>query len=164
MTDLSEENLDTIDKANLNAQHIKSILSVPISFGLNRIGVMTLHCFDMEDRLKENDLLLLQSFASQAAIAIHNAKLHTEMQRSLEEVTHLSKKLQEANALLAKRTDIHNLLTRLSLQNKGLDGIIREMNKLTEKKLVYADYLEGSCYPEHRAQQAINLDHLFYSL
>ena len=161
MTDLSQENLDTLEKANFNAQHIKSILSVPISFGLNRIGVMTLHCFELEDGLKENDLLLLQSFAAQAAIAIHNAKLHTEMQRNLEEVTHLSKKLQEANTLLAKRTDIHNLLTRLSLQNKGLDAIIKEMNKLTEKKLVYADYLEGRCYPEHRAQQAINLDHLF---
>ena len=161
MTDLSQENLDTLEKANFNAQHIKSILSVPISFGLNRIGVMTLHCFELEDGLKENDLLLLQSFAAQAAIAIHNAKLHTEMQKNLEEVTHLSKKLQEANTLLAKRTDIHNLLTRLSLQNKGLDAIIKEMNKLTEKKLVYADYLEGRCYPEHRAQQAINLDHLF---
>ena len=92
---------------------------MPISFGLNRIGVMTLHCFELEDGLKENDLLLLQSFAAQAAIAIHNAKLHTEMQRNLEEVTHLSKKLQEANTLLAKRTDIHNLLPGYPFKIRG---------------------------------------------
>jgi len=57
------------------------ILTFPVSFGTNRIGVMALHCFDIEDGLSEIDLHLLQSFASQAANALYNAKLHTELQK-----------------------------------------------------------------------------------
>ena len=162
MDDLSKENFDCIDKAHYKNQHIKSILSVPVSFGTKRIGVMTLHCFDIEDGLSKTDILLIQSFASQAAIALHNANLHTEVQKTLDEVTHLSQRLKETNALLEKRTDIHNLLTGLSVQNKGLSAIILEMNKLMDMNFVYADYLEGKSVPQHDKHLAKSLDDIFF--
>ncbi|MFJ8257147.1 helix-turn-helix domain-containing protein [Peribacillus asahii] len=162
MSDLSKENLDILNKAHPNSQNIKSILAVPVSFGTKRIGVMTFHCFDIEDGLSETDLLLLQSFASQAAIALHNAQLHTEVQKNLDEVTHLSQRLQETNALLEKRTEIHNHLTKLSVQNKGLKAIIIEMNKLMERNLVYADYLEGNYIPQHIKHFAERIDDIFF--
>ena len=162
MSDLSKENFDCINKAHHNSQNIKSILSVPVSFGTKKIGVMTFHCFDIEDGLSETDFLLFQSFASQAAIALHNAQLHTEVQKSLDEVTHLSQRLKETNALLEKRTEIHNHLTELSVQNnKGLKAIIIEMNKLMERNLVYADYLEGNFVPQHIEHFAKSLDDIF---
>lgn len=161
MSDLSKENFDIINNAHHNNQNINSILSVPVSFGTKRIGVMTLQCFDVEDSLSETDLLLLQSFASQAAIALHNAQLHTEVQKSLDEVTHLSQKLKETNALLEKQTEIHNHLTDLSLQNKGLKAIIIEMNKLMERNVVYADYLEGNFVPQHAENFTKSLDDIF---
>lgn len=163
MDDLSEENFHLIDNAHPNNQHIQSLLSVPVSFGAKPIGVMTFHCFDVEDRLNETDFLLLESFASQAAIALHNAQLHTEVQKSLAEVTHLSQKLKETNALLGKQTEIHNHLTELSVHNnKGLKGIIKEMDRLMERKLVYANYLEGSCIPEHIKYFDKSLDDIFF--
>ncbi|MDQ0999737.1 sugar diacid utilization regulator [Neobacillus niacini] len=162
MSDLSKENFDFIDKAHHNNQKIKSILSVPVSFGAKRIGVMTFHCFDIEDGLSETDLLLLQSFASQAAIALHNAQLYTEVHKSLDEVTHLSQRLKETNALLEKRTYIHNHLTELSVQKKGLKAIIIEMNKLMDRNLVYADYLEGNYVPQHIKHFAKSLDDIFF--
>jgi sugar diacid utilization regulator len=162
MGDLSKENFDCIDKAHYKNEHIKSILSVPVSFGTKRIGVMTLHCFDVEDGLSETDILLLQSFASQAAIALHNANLHTEVQKTLDEVTHLSQRLKETNAMLEKRTDIHNLLTGLSVQKKGLSAIILEMNKLMDIDFVYADYLEGTIVPKRDKNLAKSLDDLFF--
>lgn len=161
MTNLSEENLEFITKAHQNSPTIKSILSVPVAIGTKTMGVMTFHCFDIEDGLSETDLLLLQSFASQAATALYNAQLHTEVQKSLDEVTHLSKKLKETNAMLEKRTEIHTHLTKLSVQNKGLEAIILEMNKLMERKLVYADYLEGNYVPQHIKHIATILDDIF---
>lgn len=160
MRDLRKENFNCIKRSHCY-QTIKSIMSVPISFRSKRIGVMTLHCFEKEEILSKTDLLLLQSFASQAAIAIHNAQLHTVVQKSLDEVTHLSKNLREANRILAKRTEIHNLLTRLSIQNRGLDSIIVEMNKLMEKKFFFADYLKGKCIPEHNTHFVKSLDDIF---
>ncbi|MFB5281048.1 helix-turn-helix domain-containing protein [Peribacillus sp. Hz7] len=162
MSDLSKENLDILNKAHPNSQTIKSILAVPVSFGTKRIGVMTFHCFDIEDGLSETDLLLLQSFASQAAIALHNAQLHTEVQKSLDEVTHLSQRLKETNALLEKRTEIHNHLTKLSVQNKGLKAIIIEMNKLMERNFIYADYLEGNYIPQPIKHFTERIDDIFF--
>ena len=161
MRDLSEENFDFIEKSHDNNQNIKSILTFPVSFGTNRIGVMALHCFDIEDGLSEIDLHLLQIFASQAAIALNNAKLHTELQKKLHEANHLSQILKETNTLLEKRTNIHNLLTELSVQNRGLNTIILEMNKLMNRKLVFVDYLERTFSPKHDKHFAKSLDDIF---
>ncbi|MFJ8234244.1 helix-turn-helix domain-containing protein [Ureibacillus sp. NPDC094379] len=161
MNNLSKENFDFITKAHLNSPTIKSILSIPVSLGTKSIGVMTFHCFEVEDGLSETDLLLLQSFASQAAIALHNAQLHTEVQKSLGEVTHLSQTLKETNARLEKQTEIHNHLNKLSVENKGLKTIILELNKLMERNIVYADYLEGNYFPQHRKHLAKILDDIF---
>lgn len=155
MEDLSNENFKLIDSAHSNNKNIKSMLSVPVSLGNKRIGVMTIHCFEAEDGLSETELLLLQSFASQAAIAIHNAQLHEEVQDSLN-------KVKETNALLEKQTKIHNHLTRLSVQNKGLHMIVTEINKMMERKLVYADYLEGDYYPKHIKNIEDSLDDLLF--
>lgn len=147
MADLSEENFNILHAAGASERTIKSLLAVPIMFGEKRIGVMTLHRFDREELPSERDLLLLQSFASHVAVAIHNAQLHEEVQKNLGEVTHLLTKLEETNGLLLQRTEIHNHLTRLSIENRGLESIITEMNHLMEKTIIYADYLEGKCYP-----------------
>ncbi|SDH98698.1 GAF domain-containing protein [Alteribacillus persepolensis] len=161
MLDLSEENAFFIEKAQCLNQTIKSLMSVPVSFGSKRIGVMTLHCFDNEKGHSKTDLLLLQSFTSQAAIAIHNAQMHAEVQTNLEEITSLSEKLKEVNSLLAKRTETHNLLTRLSIQNKGLDVILSKMNHLMEKNIYYADYLEGKLSSPMQDPVIEYLDDLF---
>ncbi|EKN66561.1 transcriptional regulator [Neobacillus bataviensis LMG 21833] len=147
MTDLSEENHTILQAAAVSTRKIKSLLSVPIMFGDIRIGVMTLHRFEREKLPSERDLLLLESFASHVAVAIHNAQLHEDVQKSLGEVTHLLTKLEETNQLLQQRTEIHNHLTRLSIENRGLTSIIMEMDHLMEKGVFYADYIEGKCYP-----------------
>jgi sugar diacid utilization regulator/putative methionine-R-sulfoxide reductase with GAF domain len=146
MKDLSEENFRILHTAAKSDRTIKSLLSVPIMFGGKRIGVMTLHRFDKEELPSERDLLLLQSFASHVAAAIHNAQLHGEVQKNLDKVTQLLTKLEETNQLLHQRTDIHNHLTRVSIENKGLKSIILEMNRLMGRTIFYADYLEGKCY------------------
>ncbi|PWT95800.1 MAG: polyketide synthase regulator [Bacteroidetes bacterium] len=146
MVDLSEESFQILHDACVSNRTIKTLLSVPILFGEKRIGVMTLHRFDREELPSERDLLLLQSFASHVAVAIHNAQLHEEVQKNLDEVTHLNTKLEETNGLLRQGTEIHNHLTRLSIENRGLKPIIMEMNHLMGKTVIYADYLEGKCY------------------
>jgi len=147
MSDLSEENFKILHSAIESKKMVQSLLSVPIAYGEKRIGVMTLHRFEKEEQPSERDLLLLQSFASHIAIAIRNAQLHEEVQKNLNEVTHLFNKLETANKLLQKRMDIHNHLTRLSIENKGLNSILTEMNSLMGKTVVFADYLDGSFSP-----------------
>ncbi|MFS0824049.1 helix-turn-helix domain-containing protein [Bacillus sp. 1P02SD] len=128
---ISPENLQIINSSS-KGKIIQAIVSVPISIGDQRIGVMTIHQFDKKGRFTEGDVRLLQGFASQVAIAIQNARLYTEV----------NEKLQE----LSKRNEVHNTLIKFSLQNKGLKTIVKEIGKMINGKVSFYDYLENDWY------------------
>ncbi|RFB18118.1 GAF domain-containing protein [Bacillus sp. HNG] len=128
---ISPENLQIINSSS-KGKVIQAIVSVPISIGDQRIGVMTIHQFDKKGRFTEGDVRLLQGFASQVAIAIQNARLYTEV----------NEKLQE----LSKRNEVHNTLIKFSLQNKGLETIVKEIGKMINRKVSFYDYLENDWY------------------
>lgn len=96
--------------------------------------------------MTERDLNLLQGFADQAAVAIENARLYTKVRMSLEEVTKLSNQLKERNQFLLKRNEVHETLTKLSLQNEGVQAIIMELNRMLDTQIVFADFLGNEFY------------------
>lgn len=128
---ISESNLQII-KSSYKGKEIQAIVSVPISIGDRRIGVMTIHQFNKEGKFTDDDVRLLQGFASQAAIAIQNARLYTEVKQQLNE--------------LAKRNEVHDRLIKISIQNKGLKSIIREIGKMINGPVSFYDYLENEWY------------------
>ncbi len=67
--------------ANPMLPDTKSEVAVPISLGENILGVLDVH-HDTVDGLDETDAVLLQSIAYQVAIALQNARLYDEAQRS----------------------------------------------------------------------------------
>lgn len=150
MSDLSDENLHYIHAAEEITEIIQkeALISVPVSMGENKIGVMTVNHRDNELELTEQDLNLLQGYASQVAIAIQNAQQYTEIKTRLEEVTQLSEELRERNQFLLKRNEIHDTLTKISLQNKGVETILFEITKIMDRPGYFFDYLEQECYPK----------------
>ena len=128
---ISERNLHII-KSSYKEKEIQAIVSVPISIGEKRIGVMTIHQFNKVGKFTDDDVRLLQGFASQAAIAIQNARLYTEVKQQLNE--------------LAKRNEVHDRLIKISIQNKGLKSIIRELGKMINGPFSFYDYLENDWY------------------
>ena len=58
------------------------LICVPISIENKRIGIMITHQWHRKKMLDEHDLLLLQVFAEQAAIAIQNAQYFSEANQS----------------------------------------------------------------------------------
>ncbi len=67
--------------ANPMLPDTRSEVAVPISLGENILGVLDVH-HDTVDGLDETDAVLLQSIAYQVAIALQNARLYDEAQRS----------------------------------------------------------------------------------
>ncbi|WP_099364554.1 helix-turn-helix domain-containing protein [Fredinandcohnia onubensis] len=128
---ISERNLNII-KSSYKGKEIQAIVSVPISIGDKRIGVMTIHQFNKVGKFTDDDVRLLQGFASQAAIAIQNARLYTEVKQQLNE--------------LSKRNEVHDRLIKISIQNKGLKSIIREIGKMINGPFSFYDYLENDWY------------------
>lgn len=147
MSDISEENMYHLNSSkDLGSLH--SLLCVPVSIGKEKIGVMVIHKFHSEKKFLSQDLFLMQGFASQAAIAIQNARLYTQIKNTLNELAVLSEELKIKNQFLQQRNEVHNKLTRISLQNKGIAPIISSLNQMINKPLYFFDYMENKVYPQ----------------
>ncbi len=148
MSDISEENMYHLNSSkDLGGLH--SLLCVPVAIGAEKIGVMVVHRFSPDRKFLAHDLFLLQGFASQAAIAIQNARLYTQLKNTLDEMAVLSEQLKLKNQFLQKRNEIHNELIRISLQNKGIDQIISFLNQMIGKPVSFYDYMENKWH--HRS-------------
>ncbi|MFK2826201.1 helix-turn-helix domain-containing protein [Bacillus sp. B190/17] len=147
MAGISTEHFHSIQEANDNAK-LQSLISVPVSVEEKKIGVMTVHQYDAKGKLSERDLHLLQGFAAQAAVAIHNAQLYKKANDRLEEVTLLTTQLKEKNDFLSKRAEVHETLTKLSLQNQSVEFIIRELNRMMKRDIFFFDYLNTEFFPK----------------
>ena len=85
---------------------LRSILCVPLQSKDQRIGVLYLDNRLKTGQFQEGDLALTAAIADQAAIAINNANLHTELQR----------RLAEMQSTLA--------ITRAMVSEVGLDSLL----------------------------------------
>ena len=136
MTTVSPENHQHWDQTYDFPRHIKSLISAPIAVDGEIECAMILGQVKSSKSLTEHDLHLMQGFSSQIGVALKNAKLFTDIKKQ--------------NQLLLKRDDIHSTLTNLSLQNMGAKKVIRELNRIIGKKLLFIDLIENSCIPERK--------------
>lgn len=142
MSDISEENLYHLNYSR-DLSNLHSLLCVPVSSGTKKLGVMVVHKFQADRTFLEQDLFLLQGFASQAAIAIQNASLYTQVTSTLNEMAVLSEQLKTKNEFLQRRDEIHHQLLQISLKNQGINSIISFLNKMINKSVLFFDYIEN---------------------
>ncbi len=64
----------------------RSVISVPLTFGNRLLGVITVTDINLARRFNNDDLHLLQLFASQAAVAIENARLFQQIESQVREL------------------------------------------------------------------------------
>jgi sugar diacid utilization regulator len=137
MNSMSDENrcyLRASFSPSMETKDCKVTVSVPISVGNQTKGVMMIHQFEREKQITKRDLQLLMGFSAQVAIAIENAYLFTEVKRQ--------------NRLLIKRNEVHETLTKLSLQNMGVERISRELEQMLGMPFVFLDFQENEHYPK----------------
>lgn len=142
MRDLSEENLYHLNYSR-DLSNLHSLLCVPVSSGTKKLGVMVVHKFQENRTFLEQDLFMLQGFASQAAIAIQNASLYTQVTSTLNEMAAISEQLKMKNEFLQRRDEIHHQLLQISLENRGIQSIISFLNKMINKAVFFFDYMEN---------------------
>lgn len=133
MMDISEDNYRFLNDAK-ELRDLNGLMCVPISIESERIGVLVLHQFHQDKVFTDYDLSVLQGFADQTSIALHNARLYADARTKHDD--------------LVKRNEIHESLKQLSLQNKGTESIVRALERMTQKPVLFADWLEQRYYPE----------------
>lgn len=149
--DVYEEVIASTSEQNLHHMYYSggfhdthSVIAVPI-FVDNKVAcVLIFNQFGTHEQFTSMDFQLLQSFADQVSIVLVNARLFND--------------LNNQNALLRRRDEIHSSFMRLSLQNKGSERIVKEMGKLTKLPLLFLDSLENTSYAVRHSARWQKLD------
>ncbi|MFZ5916558.1 MAG: histidine kinase N-terminal 7TM domain-containing protein [Chloroflexota bacterium] len=119
--------------------HIRSWLGVPLMIGQRVIGLVTLDSIESVHFGQEHVHLAIP-FANQAAVAIENARLHTELQKRFQEqVT-----LREAGAVISSTLDLPTVLRHIAEQiGRAVDATsayICSYEPETVSSMVLAEY------------------------
>ncbi len=132
MKGTSKKNDELLKKA-FHGGNVNATISVPVSFHNEIIGVLGIHRVNLEHEITDWDLKLLKGLTAQIAIAIENARLFTEINRK--------------NQVLIKQNEVHATLTQLSIQNKGIDAIVKELTRMLGMSLIFVDLLKNEYFP-----------------
>lgn len=134
--------MDNVDMDNMNhlsqafgnsPESVQAVMAVPVTMNKDKIGVMIVHQLQRHKRMDERDLHRLQGFADQAAIAISNARLYSE--------------LEEKNRYLTKRNEIHDVFTKLSVEGNDLETVTRTMGRMLRLPVFFVDPAKDEWYP-----------------
>ncbi|MCM3653904.1 helix-turn-helix domain-containing protein [Metabacillus litoralis] len=110
-------------------------MAVPVRMNKEKIGVMIVHQITKKRKLTHADLRQLQGFADQAAIAITNARLFSE--------------LRETNEYLVRRNHIHEAFTKLSLKDSDLIMITKTVERMINLPVSLFDVTKNEWYPHY---------------
>jgi GAF domain-containing protein/DNA-binding response OmpR family regulator len=103
----------------------KSFLGVPILSGDDAIGVIALENSNQEDFFDERHVSLLTTLAANVGVAITNARLFEDAQRSASETAALAEIGREISATLDLDKVLHDIATRARQMMSARDVVIR---------------------------------------
>jgi PAS domain S-box-containing protein len=110
---------------------LRAIMAAPLLAGDKVIGVMTLQNYHQDKNYGESQLEILTTIASQAGIALQNARLYDEVKKSLGEKDVL---LQEVHHRVKNNLQIMSSLVKLQSQHIK-DPATREILKESENRI-----------------------------
>jgi hypothetical protein len=120
---------------NIEANPNQMAMAVPVRMNKEKLGVMIVHKINKKRKLTNDDLRRLQGFADQAAIAITNARLFSD--------------LRETNEYLVKRNHIHEVFTKLSLKDSDLIMVAKTVEQMINLPVSLFDMTKNEWYPHY---------------
>ena len=123
------------NQMSVAAYQLRSILCAPLKLKSKLIGVLYVDNRAHAGIFQENDLNLISAFANQAAVAIDNAQLFEDLQRSNRELEKTNFKLEVANLVLkiAYEATLNGWVHALDLRDKETEGHTQRVTLLTER-------------------------------
>jgi DNA-binding PucR family transcriptional regulator len=115
-----------------------SILGVPLRLGPNVIGVL-FAANRTERPFAREEVALLGSLAAHAAIAIDTARLLTETQAALAELSAANQVIQEHSASVERAAAAHDRMTALVLRGGGVEDVAADLVDVLDGALLVLD-------------------------
>ena len=137
MSNVQEINMKSLMTAIGVKDKVSNTIAMAVSVSMNKekIGVMIVHQITNKRKLTNTDLRRLQGFADQAAIAITNARLFSE--------------LKKTNEYLVKRNHIHEVFTKLSFKDSDLIKIAKTVERMINLPVSLFDITKNEWYPQN---------------
>ncbi|WP_431800827.1 helix-turn-helix domain-containing protein [Halobacillus andaensis] len=122
MADLTSQTKELYAQSLGRMEYPMSAICVPLISNEECIGVLTVDIYEKEMQFDQTDLQLLETFATQATIAIENATLFSQNERTQR---------------------IHKELSRVFLSKRGLEDITKTLASLIDKDIiVFNEWIE----------------------
>ncbi|MBI3968420.1 MAG: helix-turn-helix domain-containing protein [Chloroflexi bacterium] len=121
-----------------SGEGLTALMCAPMFVGSTAIGFLYVGNRDAGS-FAEADAALLQALADVAAIALHNARLYDQQRYALDRLHETNAELAAQHALLRRSLDLHDQLTELVLDDRGLAAIAATLARLVENPVVIED-------------------------
>jgi len=142
---------------------LRSIMSIPLLIKNEVIGVLNLADTEV-GRFTQQDLELLEPLTTSAAIAIENARLHTNVQTELDRRRGAEKALRQLNEELEERVEARTqelqaeIIERLKVEDELHDSL-KKMKIAYEQASIYARQLTEEITERRQAQTELKRSH-----
>jgi PAS domain S-box-containing protein len=117
----------------------KSFLGVPMIIGEKVLGAIAIQDYHTQNRYNEHDLRLLTSFASQAAIAIENARLFEETRQRAEDTARLNRLVTGLSETLELQNNLQTIANEVAEITSALHVGIALVEEGQNQLVVMAD-------------------------
>jgi sugar diacid utilization regulator len=159
-------------QAAVERQGYITMIAVPLIAGERQIG--TINCYyTSRYSFSEAELSLLKTLATHTATVIRNKQLLDALNRSVTELSDLNRQLEAQRELLFQSEAIHQQLTQLVLEEKGLVAVVTTTGELLGRPVALYDArlqqiaaspdyatgsLDPSLLPKKQTRTPIHLD------
>lgn len=125
-------------EAVASEQGYRSLLSVPLVVSGAPLGL--LNCYTAQRHtFSPREVLLMETIANQAAIAIEATNLRARERARIVELVQLNERLEQQRATLQRAEEVHRDLMRVLLEGEGLDGITQALADMLQCDVVVED-------------------------
>jgi DNA-binding PucR family transcriptional regulator len=134
MTDSGFPHTSDLDAA-IRREGLHAMLAAPLQAGSHLLGVLGVTNHRLED-FGDEERDLIKHLADGAAIAIENARLYAEQAALVSRLRRLNEQAVRQNDALKRSQQIHDQLTDLVLQGRGIDDIALRLSSLIGNPVV----------------------------
>jgi len=129
LTTNAQEDPRFTGQQSIVAYNIRSIVCVALKVKGELTGVIYVDSRIRTALFTQKDLILLEAFTNQAAVAIENARLFASVKNTLEEVTQLKNIMDNVFSSMASGVLTADISERIVLSNRAADAILGQADQ-----------------------------------
>lgn len=130
-------NLDELDLIT-RSKGFKTLVAVPLQKANTVVGVLYVWRRNAIPFLT-GEIDVLYRFSRQASVAIENARLYEQELKTVAELKEFNQLTKSQHALLKRSASIHQLLTKMVLEDKGIEAITQTLADLLKASVAVTD-------------------------